>query len=107
MIDHTSRDERAVLYIGDAFDVVGERKQTDFKKISDRVYEEAFEIKLRNHKEEAVTVKVLEKLYRWSEWEIIDKNTDFEKLNARTIIFPVEIEPDGEVVVTYRVRYRS
>ncbi len=106
MIDHTSRDERVVLYIGDAFDIVGERKQTDFKRISDHVCEEAFEIKLRNHKEESVTVKILEKLCRWSEWEMIIQSTDFEKLNARTIIFPVEIKPDGEVIVTYRVRYR-
>ncbi len=105
-IDHTSRDERVVLYIGDAFDIVGERKQTDFRKISRTVFEEAFEIKVRNHKKEAVTVKVLEKLYRWSEWEIIKKSSDFEKLNSRTVIFPVEIKPDGEAVVTYRVRYR-
>lgn len=105
-IDHTSRDERVVLYIGDAFDIVGERKQTDFRKISRTVFEEAFEIKVRNHKKETVTVKVLEKLYRWSEWEIIKKSSDFEKLNSRTVIFPVEIKPDGEAVVTYRVRYR-
>ena len=106
MIDHTSRDERVVLYIGDAFDIVGERKQTDFRKISEHVFEEAFEIKVRNHKEEPVTVKVQEKLYRGSEWEMLKKSTDYEKLNARTIIFPVEIKPDGEAVVTYRVRYR-
>ncbi len=106
LIDHTPRDERIALYIGDAFDIVGERKQTDFKKITDRVYEEAFEIRVRNHKEERVTVKVLEKLYRCAEWEILKKSTDYEKLNSRTVIFPVEIKPDGEAVVTYRVRYR-
>lgn len=107
LIGHTARDERAVIYIGDAFDIVGERRQTEFRRISDRVIEEAFEIKVRNRKEdETVTVKVLEKLYRNPEWEIIRKSTDFEKLNVRTIIFPVEIEPDGEAVVTYRVRYR-
>ncbi|MGQ9650346.1 MAG: DUF4139 domain-containing protein [Phycisphaerae bacterium] len=105
-IDHTSRDERVMLYIGDAFDIVGERKQTDFRKVSNSVFEEAFEIKVRNHKKEAVKVKVLEKLYRWSEWEIIKKNSDFEQLNSRTLIFPVEIKPDGEAVITYRVRYR-
>lgn len=105
MIDHTSRDEQAVLYIGDAFDIVGERKRTDFRKVSDRVVEEAVEIKVRNHKKEPVTVKVLEKLYRWSEWEILEKSRDYEKINTRTIIFPVEIKPDGEAAVTYRVRY--
>lgn len=105
MIDHTARDERAVIYVGDAFDIVGERKQTNFRKLSDRVCEESFQIKVRNHKTEPITVKVLEKLYRWSEWEIKEKNTDYEKLNSRTIIFPVTIEPDGEAVVTYTVRY--
>ncbi len=105
-IDHTSRDEKVALYIGDAFDIVGERKQTDFKKIAARVYEEAFEIKVRNHKDEPITVKVLEKLYRWSEWTVREKSHDFEKVDSRTIIFPVRIEPDKEVVVTYRVRYQ-
>ena len=105
LIDHTPRDERVALYIGDAFDIVGERKQTDFKKISDRVFEEAFEVKLRNHKKEQVVVKVLEKLYRWPEWEVLQKSQGFEKVNSRTIIFPVEVKPDGEAVVTYRVRY--
>jgi hypothetical protein len=104
-IDSTPRDERVVLYIGDAFDIVGERKQTDFRILSPDLFEEAFEIKVRNHKKEAVKVKILEKLYRWAEWEILKKSTDYEKLNSRTIIFPVEIKPDGEAVVTYRVRY--
>ena len=104
-IGHTPRDEKVTLYIGDAFDIVGERKQTDFKIISSRIIEEEFEIKIRNHKEEAVTVKVLEKLYRWSGWKILEKNHDYEKLDSRTIVFPVKIEKDGEATVTYRVRY--
>jgi len=106
LVPHTSRDEKVTLYIGDAFDIVGERKQTDFKKITDHVYEEAFEIKVRNHKDEAVTVKVLEKLYRWSEWTIIEKNHNYQKMDSRTIIFPVKIAKDGETTVTYRVRYQ-
>jgi hypothetical protein len=105
LIEHTPRDERVVLYIGDAFDIVGERKQTDFNKITDHVYEEAFEIKLRNHKAEPVTVKVLEKLYRWSDWTIVEKSHDFQKVDSRTIIFPVTVAKDGETKVTYRVRY--
>ena len=106
LIDHTSRDERVVLYIGDAFDIIGERKQTDFKNISARVFEEEFEIKVRNHKEEPVIVKVLEKLYHSSDWSILKKSTEFEKLNSRTIIFPVTIQPDAEALLTYRVRYK-
>jgi hypothetical protein len=105
LIEHTPRDEKVTLYIGDAFDIVGERKQTDFKKVTDHVYEEAFEITLRNHKTEPVTVKVLEKLYRWSDWTIIEKSQDFEKVDSRTIIFPVKVAKDGEGKLTYRVRY--
>ena len=63
-ISHTSRDEKVLLYIGDAFDIVGERKQTSFTKIDKNTIKEEFEIKIRNHKKEDVTVKVLEKLYR-------------------------------------------
>ena len=95
------------LYIGDAFDVVGERKQTDFEKITDNVFEEAFEIKLRNHKEEAVTVKVLEKLYRWRGWKVLKASHDFQQLDDRTIVFPVEVAKDGEATITYRVRYEQ
>jgi len=105
-VDHTPRDEKVALYIGDAFDIVGERKQTDFRKISDRVCEEVFEIKVRNHKTEPVTVEVLEKLYRWSEWKVLAKSHDYRKEDSRTIVFPVTVEPDKEVTVTYRVRYQ-
>jgi len=104
-IDHTARDEKVTLYIGDAFDVVGQRKQTDFRKITDRVFEEAFQLKLRNHKEQAVTVKVLEKLYRWKGWKVLQNSHNFQQLDSRTIVFPVEVAKDGEVTITYRVRY--
>ncbi len=105
-IDHTPRDEKVTLYIGDAFDIVGQRKQTSFQKISDHVFEESFEIKLRNHKEQDVTVLVLEKLYRAAGGEIIEKSQDYQQRDSRTIIFPVEVKKDGEATVTYRVRYQ-
>jgi len=104
-IPHTPRDEKVTLYIGDAFDIVGERKQTDFKIVTPRIVEEAFEIKIRNHKEEAITVNVLEKLYRWAGWKVLDKSHDYEQLDSRTIVFPVKVEKDGETTITYRVRY--
>ncbi len=106
LIDHTSRDEKVTLYIGDAFDSIGERKQTRFHKVSDRICEEDFEIKIRNHKDEAVTVEVLEKLYRWSEWTMLSASHEYKKINSRTIIFPVQVPKDGEVVITYSVRYK-
>jgi hypothetical protein len=105
-VDHTGRDEALVLYIGDAFDLVGERKQTEFHKVNDNEYTESFEIKVRNHKKEDVTVKVLEKMYRAGEWTILQKSHDYEKVDSRTVVFPVKVPADKEVTVTYQVDYR-
>jgi hypothetical protein len=105
-IDHTPKNEDVRVRLGTAFDVVGERRQTDFTlDTKKRVMEEAFEIKLRNHKAQAVEVVVRENLYRWSEWSLIDQSTPSEKKDAQTVEFPVRIAADGEAVVTYRVRY--
>jgi len=105
-IDHTPKDETVRVKLGSAFDVVGERKQTDFK-VDTRAHwiEEAFEIKVRNHKAQPVEVLVKENLYRWSNWSVIEKSQDFTKEDARTIHFPVKVAKDGEAVVKYRVRY--
>ncbi len=106
VIKHTPKDEDVRVKLGTAFDVVGERRQTDFTvNTKGRVMEEAFEIKVRNHKDQAVDVVVRENLYRWSEWSVIEKSEAFEKKDAQTIEFPVRIAADGEAVVTYRVRY--
>ena len=105
-IDHTPKDEQVLIKLGNAFDVVGERKQIDFKIDTTRDWlEEEIEIKLRNHKAEPVTVIVKENLYRWVNWEIVQKTQDYEKVDARTIQFPVQIKKDGETTVRYRVRY--
>ncbi len=105
-IDHTPKDEEVLIKMGSAFDVVGERKQIDFKVDKTRKWmEEEIEIKLRNHKEEAVKVIVKENLYRWVNWEITEKTHEFDKIDARTVYFPVTIEPDGEVTIRYTVHY--
>jgi hypothetical protein len=105
-IDHTPKDEQVLIKLGNAFDVVGERKQVDFKIDTARDWlEEEIEIKLRNHKDEPVTVIVKENLYRWVNWEIVSKTHDYEKVDARTIQFPVQVKKDGETTVRYRVRY--
>jgi hypothetical protein len=105
-IDHTPRDEMVRVKLGSAFDVVGERRQTDFSvDTKARWLEEAFEIKVRNHKEQPVEVIVKENLYRWSNWQILSKTHDYTKEDARTVHFPVKIPKDGEAVVKYRVRY--
>ncbi|MFG0330570.1 MAG: DUF4139 domain-containing protein [Phycisphaerales bacterium] len=106
LIDHTPRNETLLVKVGQAFDVVGERTQTDFtSNLAQREMTESIEIKLRNHKDEAVNVLVKENLYRWSNWEIVNASHEFEKMDVRTIHFDVPVESDGESVVTYTVRY--
>jgi len=107
VIDHTPRDETVQVKLGSAFDVVGERRQMDFRVDSAaRWMEEDIEVKLANHKPtEPVSVVVRENLYRWSNWTIVRRNRDFTKEDARTIDFPVRIAPNGEAVVRYTVRY--
>ena len=105
-IDHTPKDEDVRVKLGTAFDVVGERRQTDFAlNTKGRVMEEAFEVKIRNHKEQAVEVVVRENLYRWSQWTLLSQSAPSEKKDARTVEFPVRVAAGGEAVVTYRVRY--
>jgi hypothetical protein len=105
-IDHTPKDEQVRVKLGSAFDVVGERRQTDFSVDTKAQWmEEQIEIKLRNHKDQPVRVVVKENLYRWSNWKILTKTHEFVKEDARTITFPVEVPKDGETLVRYRVRY--
>ena len=105
-IDHTPKDEKVLIKLGSAFDVVGERRQTDFKVDNNRDrMEETVEIKIRNHKEEKVKVIVKENLYRWTNWEITQKTHDFDKFDSRTIHFPIEVDKDGEVIIRYTVLY--
>jgi hypothetical protein len=106
VIDHTSKDELVRIKLGQAFDVVGERRQVDFKiDTSRKTMDEEIEIKVRNHKDEPVKVIVRESLFRGLQWRITKKSQDFEKVDAHTIHFPVTVPKDGETVVTYTVRY--
>ncbi len=106
-IDHTPKGEQVRLRLGNAFDIVGERRQTDFKKLGDRALQESFEITLRNHKSEDVEVQVIEHLQRWSEWEIVEASpAEYVKLDAQTIRWSVAIPANGERKVTYTVLYR-
>lgn len=105
LIDHTPKDEKVRVFLGNAFDIVGERKRTDFKQISTDVTEESYEIKLRNHKEEAVVVVVVEHLYSYTTWEIIESNFKYEKKDAGTIEFKIPLAKDEEKIINYTVRY--
>lgn len=105
-IDHTPRDEKVRLYTGNAFDLVGERRQTNFRLDTGRKWlEESFEIKVRNHKKEAVEVRVVEHLYRWIEWKISAQSMEHQKTDARTMEFRPMVPANGEAVITYTVHY--
>ncbi len=105
-IDHTPKDEELRLYMGNAFDIVGERAQTDFRSMaSGRVVEETMRIKVRNHKEEPIEVQIYEHPWRWSQWEIVKTSDDYTKVDQSTIRFPVKIAKDQEKIVTYTIRY--
>lgn len=105
-IDHTAKDETVRLYTGNAFDIVGERRQTSFRLDTNNHWaDESFEIKVRNHKKEEVEVRVVEHLYRAVEWEVKAKSMDFARTDARTIEFRPKVRPDGEAIITYTVHY--
>jgi hypothetical protein len=103
-IGHTPKDESVRIKLGDVFDIVAERKQTDFKTISRRVFEYAYEIRIRNHKEEAVTVVVNEPI--GGEWEMLNSTFPAEKTAAFAARFNVPVAKDGEAVLSYRVRVK-
>ncbi len=105
-LDHTPKNEKVLIRLGSAFDVVGERRQADFRiDTSRKTMGEDIEVKLRNQKKEPVTVIVKENLYRWVNWQITSKSHDFEKQDARTVHFPVKIAAGGEVTLRYSVQY--
>ena len=106
VIDHTPKDETIRIFTGNSFDVVGERKRTNYRvDSSQRWMDESFEIRVRNHKKEAVTVRVVEHLYRWTNWKLAEQSQESHKTDAQTVEFPVTIAADGEQVITYTVHY--
>jgi len=105
-IDHTPKDETVRAYTGNAFDLTGERTQTNFKVDgSARTLDESFSIKLRNHKTAPAEVRVVEHLYRGLTWTITAKSSAFVKTDAKTMEFHVTVPPDGERTVTYTAHY--
>ena len=103
-IDHTPKDEKFKLKIGEAFDVIGERVQTDYKQISPNLYEVGFDVSVRNHKQENVNVFVEEPVP--GDWEMLSNTHPYDKLSAHLIRFNVPVAKDQEVKVRYRIRYR-
>ena len=103
-IDHTPKDEKFKIKIGEAFDVVGERVQTEYKRLGRNLFEVAFEVSLRNHKNEDIRVFVEEPIP--GDWEMLSKTHSYEKLNAHLIRFEVPVAKDKEEKVKYRIRFK-
>lgn len=102
-IEHTPRDEKVRLFLGNAFDIIGERSMQDRKDLSKRSREETWRIVLRNHKEESVQVTVIEHVY--GDWEIRRSSYPYRKVDARTIEFDLPVQADGETTLEYVILY--
>ncbi len=104
-IDHTPKDEKIRIKLGNAFDIAAMRKQMTWEKIAKDTIETAFEVSLRNHKREDVVVKVVEPLY--GDWRVLESSHTHKKDDAYTISFDVPVKKDQEVKLTYKVRIRQ
>lgn len=106
VISHTPRNEEIAIKLGDAFDVLGERKQVNYHvDMRAHTIDEEIEIKLRNQKKQEVKVKTIESLYRSMNWGISDADVEYTKDNAHQISFITSIAPEQEKVIRYRVHY--
>ena len=103
-INHTPKDETLKIYVGNAFDVVCERKMIDYKKLDKNLYEMEFQITLRNHKDTPVTVEAREPV--GADWEVVNSNLKWTKLDAATISFEIPVDKDGTATLDYRVRVK-
>ena len=101
-IDHTPKDEKLSLYIGDAFDIVAEHTLVDNKEQFGK-HRESHKIELRNRKNEEVTVLVDEKFARWVYWEVEKSTQEYEKKDAYTARFPVKVGANATVTLEYTV----
>ncbi len=104
LIDHTPKDEKVRLYLGDAFDIVGERKQLSQQQVNSRVQKLAYEISIRNHKETAVTVNCVE--HSSGDWKITSSSQPFIKKDSHTFEFAAKVPANGETKVTYEIEVR-
>jgi hypothetical protein len=103
-ISHTPKDEDVRVYVGDAFDVVCERKQMDYKRLAGNLTEFEYQITLRNHKTSAVAVEVREPV--GGDWDVVNSNYKWTKLDATTIGFSIPVGKDGAATLDYRVRVK-
>lgn len=101
-IEHTPKDEKIKLKVGEAFDIIAEEKQTNTKKISDKIWEYTYEISIRNRKDENIVIDI--EKYLGYNWEIIENNFDFEKIDAQKVLFKIPIKKNEEKILKLKVR---
>lgn len=102
-IDHTAKNEILKLKVGDAFDIVVDETLLNEERISDKVYEYEYEIKLRNSKSEDIVIEVESNVY--GNWQVLSSTFKHEKKDARTIVFKVPVKKSSESVLNYKIRY--
>ena len=105
LIDHTPKDEKVRIYVGNAFDIVVERTETSYERLSESVHRYSYQISLRNHKEEKIEITVIEHLNTGWKWEIFDNNYDYVKKDAFTVEFRIPLEKNSEKKLNYTVQY--
>lgn len=103
-IGHTPKDETLRIYTGNAFDVVCERKTMDYKRIASDLFELEYQVTLRNHKDGPVTVEVREPI--GGDWDVLNSNYKWTKLDATTLGFEIPVDKDGSATLDYRVRVK-
>lgn len=103
LIDHTPKDEKINLKIGDAFDIVGEEIQSDYKQITNKVSETTYKVTLKNRKKEDIVIDY--EKYVGLNWEIKNESIKYEKKDAQNILFKVPVPAGKETVLTYTVKY--
>jgi hypothetical protein len=105
LIDHIPKDEKVRVFLGEAFDITGERKKTDVVDLGSWHKRETYEITLKNHKDEDIAVTVVEATPGWYEWHITRSNIEYKKVSAYRVEFQVPVKSDGESVLTYTIEY--
>ena len=103
-IQHTPKDEKINVTIGNAFDIVGERKQTQWEKVSKNINEVAYEISLRNHKAEDIVVKVVE--HPFADWKVLESSHTYKREDSATLSFDVPVKKNKEAKLSYKLRIK-
>jgi len=104
-IDHTPEDETVRVKVGEAFDIVVERVQTKFRVLqSGHLYESAYKVDIRNHKDEQIVVSVVEIIP--GDWEITESSHEYERESSNRIRFDVPLADRGSAELTYSVRIK-